>query len=217
MYDGGVLPRYVQVGEINVTGGEINVYGGDIGGFLSIYSQGAVNVFGGTVMERLDIFNGGVLNVYGGTINSGTLLPGLDIFDGGVLNVYNGEVGGLLEVNSGAQLSLTGGQTGELLVFSQAQLNIVGSDFRIDGRRSLYPRHRGGSLTGQLSDGAGFEVSLYPSPWSGRGYSSGVHPDATRTLTLVPEPRIMVVVTLGLLLLWAVAWPDAQREGCTAA
>ncbi len=161
--------------------------------------------------QTLTVRDGGVLDsdfaVVGATLNidGGVVGDYLEVSEG-VVNISGGSVGTNILALPGSVVNISGGSLGNLFrAFAESELHLHGSEFRIGGESiaGLVPgepytiTERGEAISGILSDGSSFS---FVGQIGGRGASAALHPDATVTVTLVPEPST-VVAALGFLVL----------------
>lgn len=200
VFDGGQIgvvfaSNYNYDPDANV---EINVHGGQIGEGLGVMGEASVNVFGGFVDLSFFADSGTTLQMRGGEIGTNLTLAGFDAPTR--MWLEGGTVGAFLDIDQGATLHYSGGSIGDKLeVFSGGRLDIVGSEFFIDGQplEGLLPgepfevSERGGEvLSGILADGSPFAFDLNASPPSAAPLADVFYGSAVLTVTRVAPERL---------------------------
>ena len=147
---------------------EVNVYGGTVGEGFGVMGHGRVNILGGFIDLSAFIDSGVTVRMTGGAIDTNLTLSGSEAPT--VMFLEGGTVGGFLDIDQGATLHFSGGSIGDKLeVFSGGRLNVIGSEFFIDGEpleglvldEPFEITRRGGAvLSGTLLDGGGFSFDL---------------------------------------------------------
>ena len=191
---GGGLPDFFAT-----TGSTINIGGGAAGKHLLIGVGSTLNISGGMVGENLNVSPGSTVN-----INGGIIAPDLSI--SGTANITSGMIGRSLDAFSGSTVNLFGGTWNQgFHAHSGSVINLKGRSFELNGydlTQTLTPgeiitiTQRNATLAGVLSDGSPFQLGLSP------GFSElgdHVHPNATLTITLVPEPATLCLLATGSL------------------
>lgn len=193
----------VAGGVVNISGGTVdalrvssgslvNINGGIVSNIVDINSNSVVNVSDGIVEGSLFVL--GELNISGGAIEFG--LFDLTVLDGGVANISGGTIETSIETVEGSQVNISGGTFDEdFEVDSGSEVNLFGSDFALNGEQfenlaigqAFTITDRGVTLTGVFADGEPFSFGLSTSDFD---------PDATLTITLVPEPSSMALIAI---------------------
>lgn len=189
MQDGNVLGSVVAFA--NST---IELAGGTIHDELAVFGVSHASLTGGAVLGEINGAPGSTIEISGGTFTSG-------ISTEGVLNISGGQIGSVFA--SGAT-SISGGQfLGNYLAFT-GELNIIGTQFFLDGVEilglapgdSLVILDREVTLSGVLDDGGSFSFDLYETTSQfpfGDYVSEGVRVTITST---VPTPGGVVLVSM---------------------
>ena len=131
---------------VNMRGGNIN-YGAipDITGFGG-FTQGVLNISGGLATD-LEASPGGQVNISGGTIagtltaqsgstvniDGGSFRVGLRAESGSVINISGGNLGPEFIANDRSEVTISGGRFGSFKAGDDSIVNIIGSDFMLDG------------------------------------------------------------------------------------
>ena len=173
--------------EVNITGGNVgerfemtsgsvvNISDGTIGDQFEV-SQGAVNISGGTFGDQFEA-NGGEVNISGGTFGE-QFSTNAGFFGGDItapeVNISGGTFGGQFLLGGG-RVNLSGGDVGDGFFARSGILELIGSDFALDGvplngftNDILRIVDRIGVLTGLLADGTAFSFDL-PTAFRGNG------------------------------------------------
>jgi len=185
---------------------EVNVSGGTVGGIFASFDS-EVNVSGGTV-NFLNASGVSQANIGGGTVNVLSAFSDSEvIISGGSLDV--------LLASSGSEVNISGGSVNDRFeAFSGSEVNLIGTEFFLDGKSLLgslavgesfllVDRGVGLTLSGTLADGSAFDFELNPTEDTTASPDLDFFaPDATLTLTLsaVPEPSSGLLM-LGLCVL----------------
>ena len=197
-------------------GGTLNQTGGSLGNTLSI--SGVANISGGTSGGGHIVQNGGVLNLSGGDFGANNLV----IENGGVVNHAGGDIGFNTDVLDGGILNVSGGtseffsandgtSSSDLDVSGGGTVNFFGTEFYINyvavtaapGEEFIITdRGFNGSvvLTGTLLDGETIIYDLNETASSVNRedlFESG----SIVTVTVIPEPTSLALLSLGGLLL----------------
>lgn len=149
--------------------------------------------------QSLTLLDGAALGDNFAAVNSTLVVDGgvvgIDAeLDRGVIDLRSGAIDDGLRVYDGGALNASGGTWGERLhLESGSQLNLVGSQFSIDGvvidgltpETPFVVEDRNVELSGLLADGTEFSVDLYWIAFLTRDYVSN---GSLLTLTLVPDP-----------------------------
>ncbi|MEM7626136.1 MAG: PEP-CTERM sorting domain-containing protein [Planctomycetota bacterium] len=186
---------------LEIVSGEINLSGGTVGNFSNAFTGSTVNISGGTVGDSFEAFSGSTVNISGGIIEFG-----FDAESGSTVNISGGTIGDNFGASSGSTVNLSGGTVGDgFLAFSGSTVNLFGTSFVLDGAEltdltlgeAFTITGRGVTLSGFLADGSAFEFELN----IGFAFDQDLFaPDATLTITLVPEPTSILLLGLGGLL-----------------
>lgn len=181
-FSGGI----VQIELVASPGSLVNVSGGTV---VRLLARGEVNISGGTVDVNSSIVGAlstGEVNISGGNVDIGRLSPGAE------LNISGGNVeAGGPRADSGSVVNLFG--TEFTLNGSLLEDLVEGEEFEITVRDV--------SLSGLLTDGARFDF-LLNDDFRPSGIGPYFSPDATLTVTLVPEPESLQTTLMAALLLW---------------
>ncbi|MEO0530928.1 MAG: hypothetical protein AAF266_10200, partial [Planctomycetota bacterium] len=168
-------------------GGRAEVHGGEFGGLFFVAESGSVLVTGGNLGRQFT--SAGTVDITGGEFGSNLLVR-----ETGNVTISGGVFGDFLGVAGGGTVTLRGGTPGDFFQLNDgSQLDVVGSNFQIDGLPidglddagdQTIITDRGGVLTGTLLDGSPFDLSLSDviSP-----FNEYVHPNATLRLTMALE------------------------------
>jgi len=206
LFNGGIL---------NFSGGDItssnilryddstvNLTGGDLNAFTRFIRSDVV-ITAGTLTAQA-MFEDTTIDMSGGRING----PFSNVDDGSTLNMSGGTLGSLaLGVSDGGTLNLSGGTVEDgLQAGAGSEVNLFGTEFFLDGAEitGLIPNQpfvittRGGAeLTGLLADGSAFDFDLLTT----NGANDRFDPNATLTVTLIPEPGSAALLAIALPLL----------------
>ncbi|MEO0587285.1 MAG: hypothetical protein AAF078_06550 [Planctomycetota bacterium] len=192
--------------EVNISGGtvgddfsavgEVNISGGTVGRFFD--ASGEVNISGGTVGNSSRALFGSEVNIFGGTVGDNFIANSRS-----EVNISGGFVGSGFLAHSGSTVNISGGTVGNFFnSFSGSEVNLLGLEFFLDGVEltglslqepfEITDRGRDVALSGLLADGSAFSFDLNSTfdPFVSREVDS-FHPDATLTVTLVPEPVLL--------------------------
>ncbi|WP_425397768.1 hypothetical protein [Aeoliella sp.] len=177
-------------------GSTVNIDGGSVGSGFRASEGSTVNVGGGTVGNSFSAF--GAVNILGGTV-----LSSFTAYIGSEVNIGGGSVGRSFEARYGSTVNITGGTFGDdFKALSGSDINITGTEFYLDGTKvdlefgvPMVVADRNVRLSGRLADGNDFEFDLFASNSLVDDFFS---PDATLTLTLVPEPTSVLLYALAL-------------------
>lgn len=233
--EGGSVDRFFSA----LSGSEVNIRGGTVGDGFGAFSDSEVNIRGGSVGDRFEVFPGSNVNISGGSVgnffetHSGTEV---NITGGSIgkffsasdneVSISGGSVGDNFLARSGSKVNISGGTFGDdFLAQSGSEVNFLGTEFSlndepIDGlavgvAAEILDRDLTNSgllvLSGTLMDGSAFDFDLNV----GVSFPSVVEffsPDATVTVTLIPEPAAG-----GLLVVGAIAGALRRRSARTAA
>ena len=193
------------------TGSTVNVTGGTIGHSFAALSGSTVNISGGGVVEELEALIGSVVNISGGTVGqyseAGNPFADDDTF--AVVNMTGGVLGDRFAAYKGGVLNISGGTVGEYLsAYPGSEINVVGQAFMLDGIDLTGSLLAGIPLTitdrdivleGVLADGTPFSFGLNSSRHDPLlGIVGFFDPDATLTVSLVPEPISAIFLGVGM-------------------
>jgi len=165
-----------------VVGATLDIEGGSVGADLeAAFSE--INVTGGSIGQRFGTFSGSEVNISGGSVGDGFRLR-----HGSVVNFSGGSIGA------------------QLLAFAGSELNILGTEFFLDGVEitGLTPgqehvvTERGFELTGILVDGSSFGFDLNAGFRLGEEF---FEPGSLVTITRVPSPGTAVAIVFGSVLI----------------
>lgn len=182
------------------SGGEVNIIGGAVGARFIARSGSEVNMSSGSVGTSFQASDGSLVNISGGVVgaslecNAGSEvnLSGGDFGDivaRGTVSISGGNVGSIIQTFSDSEVTISGGtRESGLLVRAGSQINIIGSEFFVDGEEldslvlgeAFTITDRNVTLSGVLADGQPFSFELNPD-FSASGFFS---PNATLTVTL---------------------------------
>lgn len=192
--------------DFRAVGGTVNISGGEVGRLFNTFSGSVVNITGGVVGHSFRVFNGGRARIAGGEVG-----PNFEVSAGGQANMTGGSLGpGLKLGGGGAVMNVSGGSLSDnAAVYPNAELHLIGDEFRLDGVLIPGLQEPGDSvlvterqrrvLTGELTDGAGVRFVLDDVFQAGRPW---FHPLAIVRLTVglpVPEPSTACPLAIGLL------------------
>ena len=197
---GGTIGLGVDLsnGILNVESGSVALGANSIAtGFTNINNQ--VSVSGGNLGGFFQLTNGTNLNVTGGQLES------FGVFSNSTATISSGVVTRFPDIFSSGEVTISGGDVFAVRVFAGGRLNLIGTEFFIDGERldltfgeEFIIDQRNVTLTGTLTDGSFFENDLNTT----FGNFFGDNPDgaafgATITVTAIPEPSLATVLALG--------------------
>ncbi|MEM6459697.1 MAG: PEP-CTERM sorting domain-containing protein [Planctomycetota bacterium] len=199
---------------LEVAFGEVNVAGGSVGDRFNAFDGSTVNVTGGSVGDNFGAGEGSTVNVSGGNVGNA-----FNARAGSTINVTGGSVGIFFEANSGSTVNVAGGSVGEgFNANSGSTVNLFGSSFTLEGvlltslvmGEAFTITDRDVTLSGRLADGSAFAFELNGDRVADEGF---IDPNATLTVTLIPEPGSLVLLGLGVLLTTRRRRPE--RRLCT--
>ena len=185
--EGGVLGDFAEVAESTV-----NINGGSVGDAFDAFSGSTVNVSGGSVGRAFDAFSGSTVNISGGSIGRAFVSSSFTI------------VGNAFDAFSGSSINISGGSIiGDFEAFSGSEVNLFGTEFSINGvlledlelNQAFAIVDRDVTLSGFLADGTAFSFFLRSDNNFFRGDFFST--DATLTVTQVPEPTSLAILSLG--------------------
>jgi hypothetical protein len=205
-------------------GSVVNIMGGSVGNDLIAFPGSQVNISGGAVGDEFEAWDGSQVTISGGavgeefdalsgshvTITGGTIEEVFSAYSGSQVTITGGSLGRWFRAREDSHVTISGGLIGdEFGAWDGSQVNLVGTEFYVDGvvltdLVVAQPRTitaRGVQLTGLLADGSPFRFDLNPSVDDPGDF---VSPDATLTVTLVPEPSSVLSSALAILL--AIGW-----------
>jgi hypothetical protein len=132
----------------------------------------------------------------GGAIDTNLTLSGFDAPT--AMFLEGGTVGALLDIDQGATLHFSGGSIGDKLeVFSGGRLNVIGSEFFIDGQPLTdlvddqpfeITQRDSAVLSGVLLDGGSFSIDLNATNPSGEPLADVFYGTASLTVTRSDQP-----------------------------
>jgi hypothetical protein len=178
--------------------------GGRVGADLEAVGA-EVLISGGVVGSGMEAFHGSNVHVSGGLLEGG-----IEAFNGSQVLITGGSMTDVI-AHDGSVVTISGGFGGRPTAFSGATINLIGSQFALDGipielqlgetalvtdRRGMYDYSL--MFSGILADGTAFEYSMQTCAFF--GCFGGYTLDATLTVTLVPEPSSCLSAFLGLFL-----------------
>lgn len=195
----GSLGRDVTVNR----GATMTIAGGIVGDDFSVGADSVVHIQDGKIGALSDAGFGSLVNISGGEIGFG-----ITIFDNATVNVTGGTFN-------------PDGFGATLLVHANANLNLFGHEFLLDGvpipgledyGDTLLLTERGGAvLSGVLLDGSPIEFTLNE---VGSLFVDGIDPEANLRLTIaVPEPNSLVLLMFGLGMLAIHKWSKPTNLG----
>jgi hypothetical protein len=197
MISGGVVGRYfiavdgsqviisggVVEGSFGVNGSQVTISGGVVGADFWARESSRVIISGGVVGNRFEAQHGSQVTISGGLL------------------------GDNFHAHEGSQVTVSGGLLGKAFHAREgSHISFVGTEFLVDGEvitdltvgEQITLVNRDVTLSGFLADHTPFSVELN----SNVDYlSDHFSPDATLTLTLVPEPSSIVLAVAALVLM----------------
>lgn len=182
--------------------GMVNISGGFVDSALA-FAGGQVNISGGTVGTGFEAGTDTVVNISGGTVGDEFRAFSAQV------NISGGAVGARFEALLGSEVNISGGTVGESFnVFSDSEVNILGSEFLLDGLELDFLElgqaftifDRDATLSGLLASGESFSFDLNSNVSDLQDFFA---PDARLTVTLttsVPEPSstVLIMVAIGI-------------------
>jgi hypothetical protein len=183
----------------------VTIYGGTVGGGgggddLNSWDSSVIKFLGGTVTGYLNAGDSSTVTVVGGTVDLD-----FDSWFESNATFSGGTVTGDIDAWESSSFTWNGGTVaGEVFAGDTATLTIVGTGFQVDG----VPVPLGdlsamtGVLTGTLESGDPINNTFYQGGHDYYGNSSWF---VTGTITLVPEPSMVLLQTVALLSLGAIA------------
>jgi hypothetical protein len=184
---------------------EVTISGGSVGAHFRAWDGSQVIISDGSVGHG---FSGSQVTITGGSVGNG--------FSAGQVTISGGSVGDWF---SGGQVTISGGSVGNHFEAGDgSQVNLIGTEFFLDGElvadlvvgEPLTLADRDVWLSGHLADGSPFSFELNSERADDRDYFS---PDATLTVTLVPEPSSIVLAIAAILLTGACLRECSVRKG----
>ena len=194
LVNGGELQR-----NFTTVDAALEISGGDIGTNLELLRTEA-NFSGGNFGFELDAFDGTVLSVSDGNFGE------LSAHSGSEVSISGGSFRGAVEAFEGSVINVSGGQFNggdeSLFAFSGGEINLIGSDFILDGvdldaLSSDVPfviTDRDVLLSGIYSDGTAFEYFLSTRAGDDVGFAFAEDSRLTVSLSSVPEPSSTVLL-----------------------
>ncbi len=191
----------------------VSITGGSVGEGMDVFSGSTVNISGGLVGDGLSALHGSTVNIgdtaevgstfayAGGTVNltGGSIGLASTAKDGGTFNISGGALGLLFTAEPGSVVNIDGGTMGLIfLAKADSEVNLVGTSFILGGvdlTPSLTPgvpftiTDRNTLLQGELSDGTPIFLDLDTVKLPVELFSAS----ATLTVTLIPEPAILLI------------------------
>ncbi|QQE12101.1 hypothetical protein JD969_01100 [Planctomycetota bacterium] len=208
----------------NLNGGTLNsnlsladtstayINGGVIDAWLHASSNATLNVTDGTSSDAisneglLNFENANFLSIRSNTNGTSNIFSGiigsLNTDHTSTTNLYGGHITGFISIRSNSTLNLHGGTRNRgINGLNNSTVNVHGTNFTIDGipliNLSDTPTiitQRGGSiLAGTYADGSNFTINLNSSV---NGFEDYFVNTATLTVTLIPEPTTLILLTL---------------------
>ncbi|QDT68237.1 hypothetical protein MalM25_11570 [Planctomycetes bacterium MalM25] len=192
--------------DFRAVGGTVNISGGEVGRLFNTFSGSVVNITGGSVGHSFQAYRGGRVRIAGGEVGSN-----FQARSGSLVTMTGGSLGpGLTIGGSDAVVTVSGGSLSDnAVVYPNAELHLIGDEFRLDGVLMPGLQEPGDSvlvtdrqrrvLTGELTDGNGVRFVLDDVFQTGRPW---FHPRAIVRLTVglpVPEPSAAWLLAVGLL------------------
>jgi hypothetical protein len=194
----GDLGQFFTAASVSV----VNVNGGSVGRGFIAESDSTININDGAVGRDFVAFTGSTVNIVGGTVGRN-----FNANSGSTINISGGTVSGDFDAASGSTVNITGGIIGSGFdAFAGSAINLIGFSFVLDGvdlapgmtPDDIFPiTDRDVVLEGVLADGSPFSFDLN-SNFS--NFLDFFDPNATLTVTLVPEPGSLVLLGVGGLL-----------------
>ncbi len=181
-------------------GSTVNISGGSLGNFFQALSGSTVNISGGSIG---DMFFAGLDNT---TVNisGGTVGDAFRALNGSTINISGGIVGDNFNSHRDSTVNLSGGTVGNnFFALDGSFVNLIGLSFILDGvdltpgllpTDSILVTDRDVILEGILADGSPFSFDLNSAILS---FGDFFDPNATLTITLVPEPWTFSLIGAG--------------------
>ncbi len=198
----------------------ININGGSIGNFFQAFDGSDVIINSGSIGDESEALPGSTLLMTGGTvgkfffahpgssitIRGGSLGDRSQALEGSTINIEGGSIGSLFRAFADSTINISGGIFPDsLLAHSGSNVNLFGTSFILDGVDltqtlllgiPITITQRDVVLEGQFQDGSPFSFGLN----SFLSRKPGLFdPNATLTITLVPEPSTLGLIGIGAL------------------
>ena len=196
----------------------LNISGGEIGRNFIAYSGNQFNISGGLIKTGFRLYednnevnmSGGILEgISIGTNNtldfSGGVITDLAVQDG-TAYIRGGQIDRGISVDAGGILTISGGNVSvDFDAHPGSTVNILGTAFFLDGQEltelvigeAFAVIDRDVTLQGLLADGSLFSFDL--TSYDDYGSPDYFDPNATLTITLVPEPGSLGLIGAGAL------------------
>jgi hypothetical protein len=165
---------------------QLNLFDGGNLGFFLAQTGSELNIEGGTATT---VLTQGRANISGGTM--GTFIASAD----SEVNITGGTFEVHLRADAGSEINITGGTFDEIRASAGSEINILVDAFTLDGLavpgltpgQSYTVTERDITLAGTYIDGSAFAIDLD---------SATFKSDATLTVTLIPEPSSLALLSL---------------------
>ncbi len=190
--------RVLQGGFVNgltVSDSTVEIDGGSVNGSLEVHSTSTVNLASGTIRARVDLWEDATLNISGGSLRHM-----LTARPESTIDMSGGSIEGTVSLWRDSVLTLSGGSISNWAVFGPNTVNLIGTEFQLDGteidnlrpgqRTRLDNRSAGSTISGLLADGTEFAFD----------FRLDIPTASILTVTLVPEPASsLVLLTVAIL------------------
>ncbi len=197
----------------------LDISGGELGSSARVFDGTTVNISGGIVKDNFRAFSGSTVNITGGRVNSlrsfseanisgSSWVRGVTANGGSTININGGTVGNDLSRTNNipsilaqwnSTFNISGGDVGSNFdVVAGSTINLTGTSFILDGIDLTHGLTVGEmipitdqdvAIEGLLADGSPFSFYIET--------NTTVLPDAIWTVTLVPEPGTLSLLSLG--------------------
>ncbi len=196
-FSGGTIGSILSVsgsiqspGHAVITGGEVSTVSSNgyanvelSDGFVTTVAKASgdsqIDITGGQI-AKLRTENGGTINLYDAQI-----LGDVSAQFAGVINIWGGDIAGEFQVRMGGTINL---YVQQLMLDGELVDLTLDEPYIITERDSIL-------LNAILSDGSLLDITLNAMPISGEDYFL---PQSTLTVTLVPEPASLVLLSTGI-------------------
>lgn len=179
------------------------VNGGNIGK-LYMFQKSSLNMTGGTINSLLRGWGNSTITISGGSIYDFYTL------DNSTATMTGGMVQGTLAAGFNSIITMSGGSFGKTMAYYNGIINLVGTDFKVDGTPLSYGDKLSNFATFYpiIPDGQGYYTNCYSGTITGRladgSYLNNtfiIDATGTANIYVVPEPATLLLLGLGGLVL----------------